>query len=152
MFEDYPTKSEARDQAEEYATPLDQLINPRDVQDDAESWNDIDSDLLDMECWEAAGVIATEHDEIRNLIQDTAFRLWIEGFNRVSESALAEDVPLVELIHVYGIWPNHVDKWEMLEVAEKVFESPNYRIPPDIYHDAREYVERGLMVGTLPDV
>lgn len=151
-FEEYPTKAEAEQQAKEYATPLNKLIRPSDVQDDAESWNGIDSGLLDMECWEAAGVIATEHREIRNLIQERAFRIWTDGFKRVSESALAEDVPLVELIHVYNVWPNHVNKWDAYEEAHRVFESPNYRIPNDCYNQARGEVISGLMEGTKPDL
>lgn len=150
MMEDYPTKSEAEDQAREYATPLDQLIRPSDVQDNAEQWSDIDDDRLNAECAESAEVIAMEHRKIRNLIQDRAFRIWTDGFRRVSESALAEDVPPVELIHVYNIWPNDMDKWDVYEEAHKVFESRNYRIPHDCYDEAREEVISGLVEGTRP--
>ena len=127
MFEDYPTKSEAEQEAEEYATPLDQLINPSDVKDDAEQWSDIDDERIRSECAESAEVVATKHDYVRALIQDRAFRIWTDGFKRVSESALAEDVPLVELIHVYNVWPNHIDKWDAYEEAHRVFETHYFR-------------------------
>jgi len=151
-FQDYPTKAEAEQQAKEYATPLNKLIRPSDVQDNADSWADIDDDRLNAECAESAGVITSEHREIRNLIQDRAFRIWTDGFNRVSESALAEDVPLCELIHVYNVWPNHVDKWGAFEEASRVFEDTNYRIPNDCMNQAREEVIGGLIEGTKPTV
>jgi len=151
MIDRYPTKTEAREQAEDYATPLNKLINPSDVDDGANQWSDIDPDTIRRECHTSAGVVATEHDEMRNLIKDRAFRIWTDGFRRVSDGALAEDVPLVELIHVYNLWPNHVDKWDAYEEAHKVFENPNYRIPNDCYDEARDEVITGLMEGTRPD-
>lgn len=149
-FQDYPTKTEAEDQAREYATPLDQLINPDDVDDDADSWADIDDERIRSECAQSAEVVATEHREIRNLIQDRAFRIWTDGFRRVSENALAEDVPLCELIHVFNLWPNHVDRWDAYEEASRVFDDPNCRIPNDCMQQARGEVIGGLMEGTLP--
>lgn len=151
MFEDYPTLHDAEKQAEEYATPLNELINPSDVVEDAEEWSDIPDERIRRECAESARIVATEHNEMKNLIQDAAFRYWTDGFKRVSESALAEDVPLVELIHVYNIWPNHVDKWEAYECAHKVFDELNYRIPNDCMSEARERVEAGLMEGSKPE-
>jgi hypothetical protein len=150
MIEDYPTTSEARNQAEEYATPLDQLINPSDVVEEADGWADIDDDVIRRECAESAEVVASEHREIRNLIQDTAFRLWIEGLRRVSRDALG-DAPDIELIHVFNIWPNDMDKWEMHEMAHKVYEDPNFRIPNGRYQEARGEVIAGLIEGTKPE-
>jgi hypothetical protein len=150
MIDSYPTTSEAREQAEEYATPLNKLINPNDVQGGAEQWTDIDAEDIRFECAESAEVVATEHDEMRNLIQDTAFRLWVDGFRRVSRDVLG-DAPDSELIHVFNIWPNEMDKWEMYEIAHKVYEDPNFRIPNDCYDEAREAVITGLVEGTKPE-
>lgn len=153
MFGDYPTKTDAIEQAKDHATPLNNLINPSDVQEQVDSWDLFrpDDESIRRECAQCAEVIATEHDEMRNLIQDTAFRLWIDGFRRVSRDVLG-DAPDIELIHVYNIWPNDMDKWEMYEIAHKVYEDPKFTIPNDCYQEAREEVIAGLMEGTKPDL
>ena len=150
MFEDYPTKSEAEDQAREYATPLNNLITPQEVDPDAQLWSDVDPDKIERECSECASIITSEHREMQNLIQDLAFRLWTDDFQRQPREILA-DAPDVELIHVYQIWPNDMDKWEFYELAHKVYEDPNTRIPDGYYSDAMRVVERGLMEGTKPE-
>jgi len=152
MIEDYPTKADAQEQAREYATPLDQLIGHSDVAEGTSSWEEVPDNFIRDEAYRSAQVIATEHDEMRGLIKDRAFRIWTDGFKRVSESALAEDVPLSELIHVYNLWPNHVDKWEAYEEAHRVFEEPNTRIPNDCMQQAREEVTAALMEGTKPEL
>lgn len=153
MFENYPSRQDAIEQAKDHATPLNKLINPSDVNPKADSWDIFRSEdeAIRSECTQCAEVIATEHDEMRNLIQDTAFRLWIDGFRRVSRDVLG-DAPDTELIHVYNIWPNDMDKWEMYEIAHKVYENPNFRIPNDCYDEAREAVITGLVEGTKPDL
>jgi len=151
MFDSYPSHQDAIQQAKDHAIPLNNLITPQEVDPDAQVWSDIDDDVIRRECAESAEIIATEHRTIRNLIQDRAFRIWLSGLKRVNDDALAEDVPLVELIHVYNLWPFSTDKWEVLEVAEKVFEDPNFRIPNDCMQQAREEVIAGLMEGTQPD-
>ena len=150
MFEDYPTKSEAEDQAREYATPLNNPINADDVDSDADSWEDVDDDVIERECCDCAQVVVGEHDEMRNLVQDLAFRLWTDDFQRQPREILA-DAPDVELIHIYQIWPNDMNKWEFFEEAHTVFEDPNTRIPDGYYSDAMRVVERGLMEGTKPE-
>jgi hypothetical protein len=151
MIEDYPTTSEAREQAEEYATPLDQLINPSDVQDDAEQWTDIDADTIRFECAESAGIIASEHREMRNLIQDAAFRLWADSMKRVSRDVLG-DAANTELVRVYGIQPNDMSNAELYEIMHVVFEESNARIPNGFVEEARAEVEAGLIEGTKPDL
>jgi hypothetical protein len=151
MFDSYPSRQDAIQQAQDHATPLNNLITPQEVDPEAQVWADVDDDDIRRECAESAEIIATEHRTIRNLIQDRAFRIWLDALKRVNDDALAEDVPLTELIHVYNLWPFTVDKWEVLEEAEKVFSDPNYKIPNDCYDEAREAVIRGLMEGTKPD-
>jgi hypothetical protein len=150
-FGDYPTKADAQEQAREYATPLNRLINPSDVQDNAEQWADIDDDLLNSECWESAGVITSEHDEMRNLIQDTAFRLWCEDMRRLPRDVLG-DAPDRELVMVYQIQPHDMSNAELHGIAHAVFEERNTRIPRGYVEEAREYVEAGLYDGTMPDI
>jgi len=150
MFDQYPTKTEAEQQAKDHATPLNNLITPQEVDPEAQLWSDIDDDDIRRECAESAEIIATEHRTIRNLIQDRAFRIWIDGFRRVSRDVLG-NAPDIELIHVYNVWPNDMRRDEMHSIAHKVYEDPNFRIPNDCYDEARDEVITGLMEGTRPD-
>jgi hypothetical protein len=151
MFEDYPTKAEAEEEAQEYATPLDQLIGHSDVAEGTSSWEEVPNKFIRDEAYKSAQIIATEHDEMRNLIKDRAFRIWTDGFRRVSRDVLG-DASDTELIHVFNIWPNDLRRDEMYSIAHKVFEDPNFRIPNDCYDEAREEVITGLIEGTKPDL
>jgi len=151
MIDRYPTKTETRKRAKEYATSLNKLINPDDVQDDADSWAEVDNQEIERECAESAGIITSEHDEMRHLIKDTAFRLWMESMRRVSRDVLG-DAPDRELVRVYGIQPNDMDKYELHDICHAVYEEPNARIPYGYVDEAREVVEDGLMEGTKPEV
>jgi len=150
MFEDYPTKQEATRTAKEYAEPLNKLINPSDIQGGVNSWHDIDTDRLNQEVWESVMIMRSEHRQVRNMIQDRAFRIWTDSLTRVSNDALSEDVSDKELIFTYGIWPYKMDKWDCYEICHTVFEEPNVRIPQWAYDDAEEEITNGLYEGTMP--
>jgi hypothetical protein len=150
MFEDYPTKQEATRTAKEYAEPLNKLINPSDIQEDVTSWNDINTDRLNQEVYSSVSVMRSEHRQVRNMIQDRAFRIWTDSLTRVSDDALSADVSDEELIFTYGIWPYKMDKWECYEICHTVFENPSVRIPQWAYDDAEEEITDGLYEGTVP--
>jgi len=150
MFEDYPTKQEATRTAKEYAEPLNKLINPSDIQGGVNSWHDINTDRLNQEVWESVMVMRSEHRQVRNMIQDRAFRIWTDSLIRVNNDALSEDVSDKELIFTYGIWPYKMDKWDCYEICHTVFEEPNVRIPHGYIREAEEEVQSGLFDGTYP--
>ena len=150
MFEDYPTKQEATSMAKEYAEPLNKLINPSDVQGGVNSWHDINTDTLNQEVWESVSIMRSEHREVRNMIQDRAFRIWTDSLTRVSNDALADNVSNEELIFTYGVWPYKMDKWEAYEICHTVFEKPNVRIPQGYIREAEEEIMDGLYEGTMP--
>lgn len=150
MFEDYPTKQEATSMAKEYAEPLNKLIDPNDIQGGVTSWDDINTDRLNQEVWESVSVMRSEHRQVRNMIQDRAFRIWTDSLTRVSNDALSADVSDKELIFTYGVWPYKMNKWECYEICHTVFEDPNVRIPQWAYDDAEEEITNGLYEGTMP--
>jgi len=150
MFEDYPTKQEATSMAKEYAEPLNNLIDPSDVQGNANSWDDINTDRLNQEVWESVSIIRSEHRTVRNMIQDRAFRIWTDSLTRVSNDALSADVSDKELIFTYGVWPYKMDKWDCYEICHTVFEDPNVRIPQGYIREAEEEIMDGLYEGTMP--
>jgi len=151
MFTDYPSKKQAEEQAEEYAEPLDRLINPDDIDADADTWSDIDRDLLEQEVWESTSIIRTEHSAMRHLIQDHAFRLWTESLIRQPRDVIDDDISDEELIHEYSVWPYDMDKWECYEIAHRVFETPDREIHPEYIDEAEEAVLSGLFYGSMPE-
>lgn len=150
MIEDYPTASDARNDARQYATPLDQLINADDVDPNADSWEEVDPETLERELWETTEILISQHDEPKWLVKDHAFRLWYDGMRRLPRDVLA-DVSDHELVHVYNVQPNDMDKYEWFDIAHRVFEDPNVRIPRDCIEKAREVVQRGLFEGSKPE-
>ena len=151
MFEDYPTASEAERRAEEYATPLDALIRPDDVDPGAETWGEIDRDLLHEEVWEAVSVTRSEHGEMRHLIRDHAFRLWTDDLVRQPRGVLDDSVSDEDLIHEFGIWPFDMNKWDCYEIAHQVYETPDREIHPSYIEEAEEPVIAGLRAGMMPE-
>jgi len=150
MFEDYPTKQEATSMAKEYAEPLNNLIDPSDIQGGVTSWDDINTDRLNQEVYESVSVMRSEHRQVRNMIQDRAFRIWTDSLTRVSNDALSADVSDKELIFTYGVWPYKMNKWECYEICHTVFEDPNVRIPQGYIREAEEEIMDGLHKGTMP--
>jgi len=150
MFEEYPTKQDATRTATEYAEPLDRLISPSDVDENADTWSDIDRDRVESEIWESVMLMRSEHREVGRMVQDRAFRIWTDSLTRVSNEALSENVSKEDLIFVYAVWPYEMDKWECHEICHRVFEEPNMRIPQWAYNKAEEDVTEGLFDGTMP--
>ena len=151
MFNNYPTKADAKEQAEDYAEPLDALISPSDVSDGAEAWSDIDTDVLKQEVWESVSVIRSEHDTIRHLIKDHAFRLWTRDLSRQPREVLDSGVSDEDLIHEHSIWPYDMNKWDCYEICHQVYETPDREIPQGYIDDAEVPVYEGLFDGTMPD-
>jgi len=150
MFEDYPTKQDATRTAKEYAEPLDRLISPSDIDENADAWSDIDRDMLNQEIWESVMIMRSEHREVGNMIQDRAFRIWTDSLTRVANGALSENVSNEDLVFTYGIWPYKMDKWECHEICHRVFEEPNMRIPNGCIREAEEEIQGALFDGTMP--
>jgi len=150
MFEDYPTKQDAKRIATEYAKPLDRLISPSDVDENADTWGDIDRDRVESEIWESVMIMRSEHREVRGMVQERAFRIWTDSLTRVTNEALSENVSNEDLVFTYGIWPYKMDKWECYETCHRVFEEPNMRIPQWAYNEAEEEIQGALFDGTMP--
>jgi len=150
MFEEYPTKQDAKRIAKEYAEPLDRLISPSDVDENADTWSDIDRDKLNQEIWESVMLMRSEHREVRNMIQERAFRIWTDSLTRVNNEILSEKVSNEDSVFIYGVWPYEINKWECREICNRVFEDPNISISQWAYNEAEEEIEGALFDGTMP--
>lgn len=149
-FTDYPTRKDAENEATEYADPLDRLIDPVDVDDDADTWSEIDPDTLREEISRSVSIIRAEHQQIRGLIQDHAFKLWTDNLVRQPRDVLDDDISDTDLIHEYGIWPYDMDMYECYEICHEVYETPGRNIPQGFIDEAETTVMDGLFDGSIP--
>ena len=141
------TKFEARDKACEDAMSLNELIDPSDVDPNAERWKDIDPDKLDMEIHESISVIRSENQNPFNWIAyDLAIGLWRDSMPRVSMGDMAFETE--EKAVREGYWPNRMDKWEAREILESY--SNEYEYFHEFLDEAWEYVSEGIYQGMHP--
>lgn len=141
------TKSEARKLAKENATPLNELIRPSDVQEGADSWEEIDDETIEHECFESASIILSERQEpAHSIAHDLALTLWAKDLPR----APMEDLVFTtkEKAVREGYWPNKMDKWHLREILEEMYQSEEYYW---YYEEAREVVESGIVEGMKPE-
>lgn len=140
------TRSEVVRQAEEYATPLNKLIAPSDVEENADSWGEVDSETLRREISMSTDIILSErrnHRTIDTLLEDYARQLWCDSFVRVPMKHLATDCQKEAVL--WGYWPYSMDKWELSSILEE-----RNDIPTECYDEARDAIVEGLTNGMMP--
>jgi len=141
------TKFEARDKAHENAMSLNELIDPSDVDPNAEKWEDIDPDKLDMEIHESISVIRSENQSpYDRLAYDLAIGLWRDSMPRVPMGDMAFETE--EKAVRKGYWPNKMDKWTCREILEDY--SNEYEYFYEFLDEAWEYVSEGIYQGMHP--
>jgi len=156
MIDRYPTKTEAEQQARQTAESLDRLINPDDVQDDADSWAEVDDEAIERECAESASIMADQRGSygVRGLIQDRAFRIWTDSMRRIVDRDMCEhlrdEYGDETLLFEHQIWLGDLRKEDAYEICHQVFQSPDYRIPQWAYDQAREEVTEAVFDATMP--
>lgn len=131
----------------ETAEPLHKLIEASEVLEGARSWADISDERLREESGESASMFLSENRTLEGEIRDLAAVIYRESLPRAKMDHLATDNREKALIE-WGFWPNHMDKYEALDIIHERFEDiPHYH---ELEDEAREVVSAGFMDGTHP--
>lgn len=135
------TKFEARDKAFDEATELGNLIDPSDIDPDAENWEDIDPDKLNMEIGDIVSRIRSENQSpFHGIAYDLAITLWRDSLPRVPMRDLVFETPEVAVRE--GYWPNKMNKWTCREILEDY--SNQYDYFHEFLDESWEYVGEGI--------
>jgi hypothetical protein len=138
-------------ESQEYATPLNRLIDPSDVSNQASEWSDIDGDVLDEEIQHSVSIILQEtrwHSKIGALLYDYALiqvkddlmRAPIEDLSFTSRKRAVKE----------GYWPYDMCEGRAMEILTQTYESIG-EIPPCYVTHAREAISEGLHKGMTPE-
>jgi hypothetical protein len=141
------TTKKAYEAAKEEATPLNLLINPKDVSDGVDNWSEIDGETLKREIWESVEIIMMENQEpFAWYVHDLSIKLHRDSMPRISMDKLATNDS--ETAIKWGVWPNSMDKWTVTQIIEE-----NYRetVHHDTIREASEIVEKGIFDGMWPE-
>jgi hypothetical protein len=116
---------------------LDDLINPSDVVDGADTWAEVPHERVVDECSQSADIILNERQNpsIMQTIDDLTASFVMDSLRRVPREAL--DIPNDrETIRSYRLWPYNMDKWECWEVVTST-DVPFSRAYPSDWSEAR---------------
>lgn len=105
---------------------LPQMIDPEDVDENADHWNDIDNRKLDDEIHECLDVRA-DNSQIRSAQRDLAIHEWLDCMARVKMEHLtfeSEEEALKE-----GYWPYHYSRLAAVAKLYDIVEDQDSKIP-----------------------
>ena len=144
------TRSEVRTKARNAAEPLDDLIRPSDVDDDAESWDEVDDDALAAELHQATEIICGESQRpYAGYAHDLAVQLTRDAMLRVPMDVRVYDDRAEAGKH--GYWPNRMDRYRVTELIEEHRHGGELApIWVDSHRDAWEVVSEGIFEGMKP--
>jgi len=129
------TDTDAKQAAAEQAEPINMLINVSDIDESADSWDDISDEQIRQEITQSLDVISSER-QYEGLIRDLAVTMWRSDPPRAPMGALVFETERAAVEN--GYWPNSMNKWEVEEI---LFELD---IPTDVYNEAWEVVSMGV--------
>ena len=142
------TRSEAKEQAKEAVDSIDSLINSSDIEDNAETWEEIEDEKLEMELFEGATMRLSEQQKpFYNIAVDLAYTMWQNDLPRAPMDHLAFDSK--EKAVEKGYWPNSMDKWECREILEEMGENSESFL--HYYSEAYDIVVSGMVEGMEPE-
>ncbi len=145
---EFITESEAKAKAKDNATPINDLINPSDIEDNAEEWSDIDDETLEMELVESAEIILSESQQpFDSIVFDLAITFLQDDLTRAPMEDLAFDS--MEKAVEKGYWPYSMDKWECREILEEMAQNHNWYW--DCHSEAYNVVFGGIVEGMEPE-
>ena len=144
------TRSEVRREAQNAAEPLDDLIRPSDVADDAETWDEVDDTMLAAELHQAVEIICSEGQyPYAALAHDLAMDMTRDTLLRVPMDDLVYD-DRVEAVK-NGYWPHKMNRTRVTELIEKHrHQSELAAIWVDAHRDAWDVVSEGIYEGMKP--
>ena len=146
------SRQEARDRAEELATPLSDLIRPKEVTDGAETWEDVETSDLEFHIHESVDIILSERQDpkLQGLLFDRAITHFLDNCQRVKMDHLADDVGREEALVSYGYRAFDMSNGEAYCILAEHYESLR-EIHPDDYQAAYDAVSSGLADGMVPE-
>jgi hypothetical protein len=150
------TESQVKEIAKEAVRyQISDLINPSDIDENAETWEDIDKYTVEKECHESAEIMLKEQQgPFYGMVRDYAIILWRDGMDRINlDSDLVSDgITERECLTVYGKWPYSMSYFEVYQVLDEyINETHIHQIPNACYNRAKETVSIGIVNGMLPD-
>jgi hypothetical protein len=145
------SRSEARDRAEELATPLSDLIRPNEVTDGADEWSDVDPDDLEFHVHESVRISLSERQDhkVMSVLYDRAITHYLDECQRVPMKHLSDDIERTEALVSYGYWPYKMSRGEAYCSLAERWETLR-DVPTEDYQEAYDAVSAGLADGMVP--
>jgi hypothetical protein len=130
---------------------ISELINPSDIDETTETWEDIDKYQVEKECHESAERMFTESQEpFYGMVRDYAIILWRDNMPRVNREHLTTDDDREILVDM-GYWPYDMSYFEVYrELNDYINETSSHHIPSTYDRQAKETVSIGIVNGMLP--
>lgn len=143
--EEYTVKKQAKQAAiDQIQYSMDELIDPSDIDENADNWEDIDEDTLNMEVGEGIQVMVSENQI--PAIKDLSVVLWRESLPRVPMKDLVFDD--METAVREGYWPNSMNRIEVTEILWEYFPECEHCV--DLYNEAEDYLYSAIDAAYHP--
>jgi hypothetical protein len=144
---DAQARETAADIAAEQTDSLDTLVAPDDIQNGANTWDDIDSDTLEREAHESAMIMTSECQRPYDaLVHDLAVVLFRNDTMRMPIRDLADHFGREGAV-LEGYWPHDMNRTEVTDIIHNHHQD----IHPDYWDEARQTVQGGIVEG-LTDI
>jgi hypothetical protein len=147
------TESQVKEIAKESVEyKISDLIQPSDIDENAETWEDIDRYTVEKECHESAEIMLQETQEpFGGMVRDYAIILWRDNMPRVNREHLTTDNDREILIDM-GYWPYDMSYFDVYrELNDYINETSSHHIPSTYDRQAKETVSIGIVNGMIPD-
>jgi hypothetical protein len=144
------TCQEAEERAQEYATPISDLIGPEEVYQDADKWEDVPNDKLRREVSQSIDIILGElswHTPLKSVMYERAITCHKENMMRAPMKHLTFETKQEAVAN--GYWPYKMSHGEVMVNLQETYPTIE-DIPGEDYQEAYECVSNGLYKGMHP--
>ena len=126
------------------------LIDPEEVDENADSWDDVDDDKLDDELHHAVDVQMSENNQYGGLIKELAIKIWLSEMPRVKLDDLVFETEEKALENEY--WPYRVSSMEAESMLHKLVSFDRLDIPNSAFEEASGVVQAAALDKMDPRV
>jgi hypothetical protein len=144
------TYQEAEERAQEYATPISDLIGPEEVYQDADKWEDVPTDKLQTEISQSIDIIMGElswHNSLKSVMYERAITCHKENMMRAPMEHLTFETKQEAVAN--GYWPYKMTHGEVMVSLQETYPTIE-DIPSEDYQEAYQNVSSGLYKGMHP--